>query len=226
MVSELVRVFSSVSGLDNNQAKTAIYYAMATHKIQNYTWFPALAFIGAPRTGKSKALEVMSCLCRKPYWITCHATMTPASLRDELISSENKVTALIEEADLYPNRKQLQSYIINRVDKIRTSGLAVKEQVETPSGVKEWRTKNKRAYSATVIHDRNSLDDLAAESRAIIINTTYKENTFIDPPRGLTLPNFSLGTIPSYFTSKGRAFDTWRPLLEIASGLGDAEWLL
>jgi DNA-binding transcriptional ArsR family regulator len=223
-VSELVELLTKVSGLDANQAKTAIYYAAATYHIKIFDWFPVLAFIGPPGTGKSKALSLMSQLCCKPFWVSCHATMTAALLRDQLTPT-NKVTAIIEEGDLYPNRKQLQGYIINRVDRIRTSSVLVKEQVETQSGVKGWRTVKKGAFGATVLHDRNSLDDLAAESRVITITTTYRSGNFIEPPKGLVLPQTVLGTVPDYFSQSGRAFDTWKPLIMIASGLDDEDWL-
>jgi len=225
-VEQLAELINKVCGLTVNWAKTCIYYALATHYIDKYTWFPALCFIGAPGTGKSKSLDIMARLCNKPFRITCHATMTPATLRDELVSSKKRVTAIVEEADLYPNRKQLQGYIINRVDKARTSGIAVKELVETDAGIQGWKTHHKKAYGATVVHDRNSLDDLAAESRAIVINTTYKEGNYIDPPDKLSLSNIKTGLVPSYFSSGSRAFDTWKPLLEMASGQNDDDWLI
>lgn len=223
-VPELVSLFNKVSGLDENQAKTAIHYAMATHKLSKFNWFPALAFIGAPGTGKSKVLEVLQQLCYKPYPISCHATMTPVALRDELAAARNK-TAIIEEVDLYPNRKQLQGYLINRVDKLRTSGVAVKEQIETESGIKEWRSRKKQVFGATVIHDRHSIEDMAAESRAIIINTVYREGEYIEPPK-VSLPSFKLSAVPDYFGTSSRAFDTWKPLIMVASGLQDTDWLL
>jgi hypothetical protein len=223
-IAQLVRIFSDVSGLDENQAKTAIYYSMATHKLRRFDWFPALAFIGAPGTGKSKAIDIIERLCFRPLRITCHATMTAAALRDDMARARNK-TALIEEADLYPNRKQLQSYLINRVDRMRTSGLPVKEQVETETGVREWRTHHRYMFGATVIHDRRSLDDMAAESRVIVINTIYKEGEYIEPPKSLSLPKFILGGIPEYFPRSGRALDTWKPLIMVASSVGDTDWL-
>ena len=225
-VEQLAELINKVCGLTIDWGKTCIYYAMATHHIDNYTWFPALCFIGAPRTGKSKCLDIMAKLCNKPFRIICHATMTPATLRDELVASKKRVTAIIEEADLYPNRKQLQAYIINRLDRARTSGIAVKELVETDTGIKEWRTRHMKAFGATIVHDRNSLDDLAPESRAIIISTTYKEGNYIDVPGRLSLPNFKPALVPSYFSTVGRIFDTWKPLLEMASGQNDDDWLV
>lgn len=225
-VQELAELINKVCGLNINWAKICIYYAMATHRINHYTWFPALCLIGAPGTGKSKCLDIMNKVCNKSFRITCHATMTPATLRDELVSSRKRVTAIIEEADLYPNRKQLQGYIINRVDRVRTSGIPVKEQIETATGIKDWRTHHKKTYGATVVHDRTSLDDLAAESRAIIINTTYKEGSYIDSPDKLSLPSIKTGLVPSYFSTGSRALDTWKPLLEMASGQDDDDWLL
>jgi len=224
-INELVTTLNKASGLEENQAKTAIFYAMATHKLSSFDWFPVLAFIGAPGTGKSSALDILAQLCYKSYRITCHTTMTPVALRDELEAARNR-TAIIEEGDLYSNKKQLQSYLISRVDRLRTSGVAVKEQVESESGLKEWRTRRKQVFGATILHDRNSLDDLAAESRAIIISTVFKEGSYIKPPKNLNsrLPAFKLGNVPDYFEG-GRALDTWRPLIMIAAGLDDTEWL-
>lgn len=223
-ILELIKVFTDVSGLNINQIKTVIYYAMATHKLKKFNWFPALGIIGPPGTGKSKTIDTAEPLCYKPLRITCHATMTPVALRDELARARNR-TAIIEEVDLYPSRKQLQGYLINRVDRVRTSGLAVKEQVESDTGLKTWKTSNKEMYGATIFHDRFSLDDMAADSRVIAINTIFKEGSFLEPPKGLSLPAFKLGSVPDYFAIKGRAFDTWLPLIKVASGLGDDDWL-
>jgi hypothetical protein len=223
-VAELVTIFNKVSGLEENQAKTAIYYAIATHKLDKFSWFPALAFIGAPGTGKSKAIDLLRQLCFKPCPITCHPTMTSVAMRDELAAAINK-TAVIEEVDLYSNRKQLQGYLINRVDKIRTSGVAVKEQTETESGLKKWRTHKKRVFGATIIHDRHSIEDMAAESRVIVIATVFKEGDYIEPPK-VSLPDFKLSPAPDYFVSSGRALDTWKPLIMVASGLQDTDWLI
>ncbi len=223
-MERLVAVFNEVSGLEENQAKTAIYYAMATHKLNEFDWFPVLAFIGAPGTGKSKALDVLGQICYKPYRISCHATMTSVALRDELAAARNR-TAIIEECDLYSNRKQLQSYLINRVNKTRTSSVVVKEQVETESGIKKWNTLKKHIFGATVIHDRNSLSDLAAERRSIIITTQFKDGKYIEPSADLKLPKFKLGGVPDYFNS-GSALDAWKPLIMVADDLHDYGWLL
>ena len=224
-VSDLVQVYAQVSGLNENQAKTAIYYNMATHHLKAFNWFSVKAYIGPPGTGKSNAMDLDAQLCYKPHRITCHPSMTKASLRDALVTAKSG-TALVEEADLYPNRKELQGLLINRVDKVRTSGMPVKELVETDTGLKEWRTYLKSGFGATIIHDRHSLDDLAAESRVISISTSFKQGNFIPPPTKLSLPKFSLGSVPSYFDCTGRAFDTWKPLLLVAGGQGDDEWLL
>ncbi|MBN2187381.1 MAG: hypothetical protein JW732_08055 [Dehalococcoidia bacterium] len=52
-VGELVKLFNDVSGLDENQAKVAIYYAMATNHLSKFGWFPALVLVGALSTGGS-----------------------------------------------------------------------------------------------------------------------------------------------------------------------------
>ena len=224
-IDDLVALFHDVSGLSEYQAKTCVYYAGATHHLIKFDWFPILAFIGPPSTGKSKAIDVMEKLCFMPHRITCHKSMTSAALRDDLVSSYMR-TALIEEVDLHPNKKEVESFLINRVDKVRTSGLPVKEQIEMPNGVMEWRQRAKKVFGATVIHDRYSLSDLATESRAIVINTRRQQGTFIDVPKKLTLPRMSLGSIAQDIPNNGRPFDTWKPLISIASGQNDYEWIL
>jgi len=224
-VSDLVRIYAQVSGLSENQAKLATYYDMATHKLKLFDWFPVKAYIGPPGTGKSAAMDLDAQLCYKPHRITCHPSMTKASLRDALVTAKSG-TILIEECDLYGNRRELQGLLINRVDKVRTSGMLVKEMMENDSGLKSYRTYKKAGFGATIVHDRHSLDDLAAESRVITISTSFKEGSFIPAPTNLSLDKFKLGTVPGYFTPSGRAFDTWRPLLLVAAGQGDDEWLL
>jgi hypothetical protein len=222
-IQEIIQILKQVSGLDDNQAKTAVYYALATHYLSNFDWFPVLDFVGAPGTGKSKAIDVLSQIVYKPHRTSCHATMTPAALRDELVKATDG-TAIIEEGDLYPNRKQFQNYIINRVDKIRSSGIVIKEQTEV-NGVKKWATKTYKVFGATIIHDRHLPDDLAAESRMIVIQTVLKPGNFIDPPMNLTLPVIQLGEVPDYFNS-GRVLDTWKPLIRVAAGVGDTDWMI
>ena len=89
-INDLVSVFHEVSGLDEYQAKTSIYYTAATHRIERFKWFPVLAFIGLPGTGKSKALDVIAQICCKPNPITCHSAMTSASIRDRTALRQEK----------------------------------------------------------------------------------------------------------------------------------------
>jgi len=96
---------------------------------------------------------------------------------------------------------------------LRTPEMKMEELMETKGGSKIWKTISHNGYGTTVIHERHSMDDLAIESRAIIINTALREGKYIDVPKGLILPAFSLGDVPDYFNQSGRAFDTWKWLI-------------
>lgn len=219
----LIQVIQAVSGLNEIEARIVAYYLGASYKLSEFNWFPTLQITGPIGTGKSCILDICRQVAFKVRSILCHENMTSAVLRDELIMAADG-TAIVEEADLFPNRKQLQNYLINRVDRIRTSGITVKEQFQTGQAV-GWQNVTRQIFGATIIHDRHSFSDLAIESRAIVICTkkvfgrTFPTTT----PTGLTMPSFNLASAPANLPC-GRATDTWMPLVRVAAGLGDTDF--
>ncbi|HUU63047.1 MAG TPA: hypothetical protein VMX96_03900 [Dehalococcoidia bacterium] len=230
-VEQLVKLINEVCGLVEKWAKACIYYTMATHKLALIDWMPALQLLAPPGSGKTELMKVLGRICYRPHWIACYDKMTSATLRNELEKAKKR-TALIEEADLYPNRTELERYLINRAS-TATSALSITQQKATSAGAIRWVTSKLYIPGATIIHDRHGLDDLASERRAIVVNIRkQKRGTFLKPDatqlKNLSLPAFDYGTIPSEFHSPettGSGLDTWEPLIRIASYLKDDSWL-
>lgn len=230
-VEQLADLINQVCGMDTNWAKVCIYYCMATNKLKVIDWIPVLDIVAQKGSGKSRLLDVLRCLCYKPYDICCYDKMTSVTLRNELEKAKER-TAVIEEGDLYPNRKELERYLINRVDKRRTSAIPVTHQVDTKHGTK-WVTDKFTVFGATIIHDRHEMVDMAAERRSILIDIKHQKGKhFLKPDKAylktLTLPPFSLGKIPDFFIAdeiSDSALDTWAPLIRVADGIGDEDWL-
>ena len=230
-VNELTELITKVCGLAENWGKVCIYYCMATHKLRLINWMAVLDIVAVQGSGKSYLIDILRHLAYKPYMIVCHERMTSTTLRNELTTAKNG-TAVIEEANLYPNRRELESYLINRVDKRRTSGIAVTQQVATASGAIAWKTDKFQVFGATIIHDRHEMVDMAAERRSITVNIKrQKGKPFVKPDekllQSLSLPSFDYGAIPDIFTAPettGSALDAWEPLIRVAESIGDTDW--
>ena len=111
-VDKIVELINQVCGLGENWAKVCLYYCLATHELHLLEWMPALQILAPPGSGKSQLIKVLSHLAYKPCMFSCYDKMTSATLRNMLEEAKNR-TAIIEEADLYPNRTELERYLIN-----------------------------------------------------------------------------------------------------------------
>ena len=230
-VEQLVELINNVCGLNENWAKVCIYYCMASHELKLIDWMPALQLLAPPGSGKSQLIKVLTRLAFQPYAITCFDRMTSVTLRNMLEKAKNK-TAIIEEGDLYPNRTELERYLINRAS-TATSALPITHQEKDNTGTTQWVTKRLFIPGATIIHDRHGLDDMAAERRAITVNIRkQKGKKFLKPSKAelkkLSLPKFGLGLLPDIFNAPettGSGLDTWEPLIRVASSQEDDVWL-
>ena len=231
-VEQLADLINKVCGIGINWGKACIYYCMATHKLKAINWMPVLDVVGQKGSGKSCLIDVLRRLCHRPYDICCYDRMTSATLRNEFKKAKDR-TAIIEEGDLYPNRRELERYLINRVDKRRTSAIPVTHQVDTKHGT-QWVTDKFEVFGATILHDRHEMVDMAADRRSIVVNVRHQKGKHFFKPdqaylKTVTLPSFSFGDIPDYFIGNGisdSALDTWEPLIRIANGVADDEWLV
>ena len=230
-VEQLVTIINDVCGLNSKWAKTCIYYCMSTHELKNISWMPALQLLATPGSGKTQLLKVLARLAYQPYPITCYDRMTSVTLRNELEKARDR-TAIIEEVDLYPNRTELERYLINRASKA-TSALPVTHPGINRYGALGYVTDTLHIPGGTILHDRHGLNDMAAERRVITVNIPHQKGVQFRKPddkllQSLSLPTFGLGEIPIEFSAPettGSALDTWEPLIRIASYLQDDDWL-
>ena len=102
-----VPAIMGASGITKDQAKTCLYYAVATYLIpETLKRMPLLVINGSQGTGKTSLLNQLRRVVNKPKKITAQ---TPATLRDSL---NNALTALIDEGD-----KVDEDLLIKRYDK-------------------------------------------------------------------------------------------------------------
>jgi len=212
----LIGLIEETTGLDENQAKTIIYFASASYALPRLDKFPILAIYGTAATGKSTLLDILSRLSYSPRMID--GKSTGPTLRDDL---EFETTTLIDEADDI-NEKLL----INRYS--RQSG-TVSFKKKTPTG--SWTQEKPNLFGASVLHRRIPFKDYAVLSRAIMIKTgrhevsTYQSIKF--EPYAEVLKSLSDEAPWSELESSqgNRIADTWEPLVFVSLvELDDEEW--
>lgn len=213
IITNYAIAITSACGLDLNQAKTVVYWAIATHAIKKLTIMPILVFLGGYSTGKSTLMELLKQICYLPTSID--GKVSKAELRDSL---KLNTTALIEEGDNVDERLILMRY----------SRQTATTSVKRGSASQGWTREPMNLFGATALHRRLPFRDAAVDSRSITIKTVYKPGRYSMP----TLDGTDLATIAASVPwSKplaipdGRAGDTWMPLFQAALYCGDTEWL-
>lgn len=209
-----VPAIMGASGISKEQAKTCLYYAIATYLIpEKLDCMPILAIIGPQGTGKSCLLAQLHELVKEPIRIE---TKSIPTLRDKLAVAN---TALIDEGD-YIN----EDYLIKRYNK-ETSQISYKK-ADKGSG---WRTVDTDIFGATIIVRRTPFKDSATTSRSIIIRTRFRDGEYkilnfikAKPQMKKISGEVSLG---EHQATSNRVRDVWEPLRAIAECLGDTEWL-
>jgi hypothetical protein len=227
VIDQGVDTLLSYSGLEPEDARTAVYYAAATwgvDQLDMFPIFPLLRFYGPPGTGKSRAMKVLASWCCRPRTLS-GKRITVAALRDELAKAYQG-TALIEEADETADDEGCEQLLAARCETSTAElELKVKDRSDT------WHQVPVRIYGATVVHYRRAFIDQAIASRSININTRGREGSWqtpIDIPELLPLRNLAkieLLDYPVDFVPDGRVKDVWVPLLRIARMAKDKAWL-
>jgi len=217
-IAELSQLFDDVSGLDECQAKACIYYAAGTYHLSQFNWYPILEIIGPTGTGKTTLIALQSKLCYQASVVDCDVISLPV-LRDELAKAK-EMTFIGEEADNCLGGRQAEALFGARCSRA-TSTITVKRQAE-----KGWSQHSLNIFGATVLHHRRSFLDQSNQNRSISIRTRFKGGTFLKLPDNLLLemPDIPVGN-PPQFKVAGRAYDTWYPLLAMANGVGDINWI-
>ena len=126
------------TSLDENEAKTLVYYAMATYGLPQLQKFPILSLKGPNGTGKSTLQGILEQIVYRPRKID--GDVSDPALRDSLM---NTPTALIEEADQVTEKLLIKRYA-------RQSSKMV---VKRPRG-ETWKQESIDLFGATVLHRR------------------------------------------------------------------------
>ncbi len=220
----IVDAFTSAVKLSANDAKTLIYYRAASTKLSGLRFFPAVAMIGPSGSGKSTAERGMKSLhSDSTYSFSCSG-ITAASARDELAKAYNLV-AIVEEFDQLKDQLGTSRFFQARCDR-ETSSIAFKEPLQNGS----YRDKTVELFGGTILHARNNLAEPALVSRTITVHTKHQPPPYSEVliPQGSfahLLSQVDWSVQATGMGVNGRLYDTWYPILRVAAGIGDQEWL-
>ncbi len=215
LIPPLVKAIQRANGMDTNQAKTVVYYAMATYALEKLNIMPILVLKGTMASGKSTTMTILEQITSKP--VRTSGSMTKPVMRDAF---KPNTTALIEEADQVDEQLLTNRYAKN------TATLAVNK----PIGDNKWKPKKVNTFGATVLHRRRPFKDPAVKSRSIQINMQHKPGSYETPyltGKGLEeiANQIQWDTEILAHSGKSRSMDTWTPLLIFAIHLKDDEWI-
>lgn len=201
------------SGVTKEQAKTCLYYTIATYLLPDeLDLMPILAIIGPIGTGKTDLLNQLAKMANEPKRV---GGKTFAALRDKLGKT---TTALFDDADDIDER-----ILINRYSKVDS---IIEHKVQVPMG---WITKKTNVFGATIITKRLPFHDSAITSRSIVIKTqhkpgNYKLTRFRNVHEILRKKAEEIDLEKTEPTSH-RVKNNWMPLQAIANYFEDDEWL-
>jgi hypothetical protein len=212
MVEHYVKGVTAACGLDVNEAKTIIYYSIATHGIACIQMMPVLVLRGPQGTGKSTIMALLKQMVYSPRFID--GRVSSAVLRDNL---KYETTALIEEADGVD-----EELLIKRYSR-QTSGTVVKRG----GAMQGFKDEKFNIFGATILHRRVPFKDAALDSRSIVIRTIFRPGVYPMP----TLSNSILKDIANKIEwgevlglPSGRVTDVWNPLFKAALACNEKDW--
>ncbi|MDA1218953.1 MAG: hypothetical protein O2909_05860, partial [Chloroflexi bacterium] len=142
-LQELLALIGSATSLDEDQARTLIYFAIATYALPHLEKFPIMAIYGPAGTGKTTILDILRAVTSKPAMID--GKVSKAVLRDLL--AENLI-ALIDEAD-----EIHEQWLVNRYSKQSASTVV---NLHTQEG---WLKQQNNLFGATALHRRKPFKD-------------------------------------------------------------------
>jgi len=217
IIDKAVHTLLTATGLSENEAKTVVYWAVATYGLEVLECFSLLLAQGQPETGKSTILKKIRELTDAKFV----STTSPAEFRDILVKHP---VVLIEEADTANEDLLLKRYAreTGQVN-IKSKGSKSSEAYTSVKG---------NLYGATAIHRRYALESLALQSRTIVIKTKKIDKSFSSTPledsikaECKTIWEAAWGEYSDY-NPQGRTAANWRGLVIVAKFLQDFQWLL
>jgi hypothetical protein len=216
-VDTAIQALLGATGLSENEAKIAVYWAIATNGLEVLECYPLLLIQGQPSTGKSTILKTIQKLSSAKFV----STTSPAEFRDILVKHP---VVLIEEADTANEDLLLKRY------SRETGHVNIKSKGSKSS--EAYTSVKGNLYGATAIHRRYALEILALQSRTIVIKTKKCDKSFSSTPledsikvECKTIWESAWGEYSDY-NPQGRTGANWRALIIVAKFLQDFQWLL
>jgi len=206
------------SGINKEQAKTCLYYIIATYLLPDeLDLMPILAIIGPIGTGKTELLKQLAKMVNNPRLI---GARTYPALRDKFGKT---TTALLDDADDITEANE--KILINRYSKVDS---IIEHKVNMGGAC--WINKKTDVFGATIITKRLPFKDAAVTSRSIIIKTKYnpgdyKIRRFRNVHEVLSKKAEAIDLKKMGKPASQRAKNNWMPLQAIANYFKDEEWL-
>ena len=234
-VNTVVEHIKSFSNFSDWQAQSIVFWCIATYGYEELRKFPILVIMGAYRTGKTTALEMVQTLANPPFLdekaseelrrneMMQVGSITP-SVTDKLLSRGG--THCLDEADAWD-----EDYLTKVFDK--KSGSIKKNENQRGSN---WTLITVNVYTALALNRRKQFEDPANKDRCIIIRTRKTASGSLDtePDMSLLAPyaerlqdiSHNLcdwESIPESGTS--RPAEKWRIVMHVAEKLGFDEYV-
>jgi hypothetical protein len=220
-----VEALMRAGNLNENQAKTLVYYALMTWsdvpRIR-----PIIDLNGESGTGKNGIMRQIQPWCREAKWINAR-NITSSQLRDQLA---NTVTVFIEEADKTREQAQCENwYQMRYEDTSKEVGYRKLELTARDRQISRQVTRNHFGY--TILHTQNPFQSTEMDRRILRI-TIFKDSN-----RPYTITNITTHEFPLELADEvdwdkeiegamsNSAWDVWLPLMRIADHIGDIGFL-
>ena len=214
----VVQSLIDTAKLNPRDAKTCIYWRLASRYSAQLQFFPALALVGPSGSGKTSIMDALHQMPGESSDILACTIFTMASLRDELEKYRDKLFI----ADEFDEVKKEVGYLMMARTTRSMSNITFKRQVGDGN---KYEQVTINIFGPTILHTRNLIDDPARSSRAIQIFTRHEDGPFADfDPSYVAMASLEFDMSQVVYKG-GRTISTWSPILEIAKQLEDVDYL-
>lgn len=212
-----IESLADAAKLNEQDARTIIYWRLASRHAPELTFFPNLALVGPAGSGKTTIMESLEALPGESSGLHACTTLTVATARDLLASWRDKVFF----ADEFDSAKPDVAALFMARTTRSMAEITYKEAVTA----NKFKQVSVNIFGPSVLHLRNPLDDPAQSSRAIQIFTRHEDGPYPDfdcDREYLDALTFDMSQVK---TKGGRIVTTWAPVLEVARQAGDEAYL-
>jgi hypothetical protein len=218
-IKTFVEALLKASNLDENRAKTLIYYCIMTWS-EEPKIRPILDIHGESGTGKNTIMKQIMPWCNEAKWINARNKTSP-QLRNDMA---DELVVFVEEADKTKDPKLCANWYQCRYDE---TGKEI-PYMRPGTGYKEETHDH---YGYTVLHTQNDLDSIELDRRILRI-TLFKDSDRLYEPTDDLEPKV-LKKIAKQVDWKlkidqkvsNSAWDVWLPVMRVATFLGDDDFL-